>query len=77
MEIMGTGPKGTARRNLTIVAGKDKLALTPPMGWNSWNVWGLSVDSDKLKKSEKLLQKGYQLLKTHRPNPPGCLASQP
>ncbi|MCX6269712.1 MAG: NPCBM/NEW2 domain-containing protein [Bacteroidetes bacterium] len=25
------------------------LALSPPMGWNSWNCWGLSVDQDKVK----------------------------
>ncbi len=27
---------GNARRTLRIVAGAHKLALTPPMGWNSW-----------------------------------------
>ncbi|RYG33361.1 alpha-galactosidase, partial [bacterium] len=40
---------GTARRVLRIVAGANKLALTPPMGWNSWNVWGLNLDSDKIR----------------------------
>jgi alpha-galactosidase len=44
-----TGPKGTATRELRIVAGKGKLALTPPLGWNSWNVWGCAVDQDKVK----------------------------
>jgi len=44
-----TNPKGTTQGALTILAGKDKLALTPPMGWNSWNVWGLSVSADKVK----------------------------
>lgn len=39
--------------------GKDKksfelhvgaaLSQTPPMGWNSWNCWGCSVDEDKIK----------------------------
>jgi len=24
------------------------LALTPPMGWNSWNCWGLSVSQEKV-----------------------------
>jgi alpha-galactosidase len=24
------------------------IALTPPMGWNSWNCWGLSVDQQKV-----------------------------
>lgn len=40
---------GTAERELTIVGGAHKLALTPPMGWNSWNVWGTSVDAGKVR----------------------------
>lgn len=37
----------------------EKLALTPPMGWNSWNCWGLSVSADKVKSSaDALLKKG-------------------
>ncbi len=40
--------KGEAMREFRIMVG-DKLALTPPMGWNSWNVWGLAVDNDKVK----------------------------
>ena len=40
--------KGLAERELKIIIG-DKLALTPPMGWNSWNCWGLSVDDTKVK----------------------------
>lgn len=43
------GPAGVDSRTLTIVAGPHKLALTPPMGWNSWNVWGLSVDAEKVR----------------------------
>ncbi len=27
----------------------DKIALTPPLGWNSWNVWGLTVDDRKVR----------------------------
>ncbi|MFA6449627.1 MAG: putative Ig domain-containing protein, partial [bacterium] len=41
------GPAGAASRKLTIIGGKSKLAQTPQLGWNSWNVWGLAVDSDK------------------------------
>lgn len=41
-------PKGKGQRNLTIVAGAHKLALTPPMGWNSWYVWFGSVTQDKM-----------------------------
>ncbi len=43
------GPAGTAWRVLSIVGGTGKLALTPPMGWNSWNVWGTSVDDTKVR----------------------------
>jgi alpha-galactosidase len=34
---------GTAERLFKIVCG-DTLALTPPMGWNSWNVFGCGVE---------------------------------
>ena len=43
------GSKGIGSRNFTIVGGDHVLALTPPMGWNSWNVWAGAVDGDKVK----------------------------
>lgn len=43
------GPEGRAVSALTIVGGRHQLALTPPMGWNSWNVWGTSVDDAKVR----------------------------
>ncbi|AIE85418.1 NPCBM/NEW2 domain-containing protein [Fimbriimonas ginsengisoli] len=43
------GPGGRDSRSLRLVFGSHQLALTPPMGWNSWNVWGLNVDSDKVR----------------------------
>lgn len=43
------GPRGRATRTLTIVGGKGQLALTPPLGWNSWNVWATRVDEGKVK----------------------------
>ncbi|MEY4762140.1 MAG: hypothetical protein RLZZ200_1996 [Pseudomonadota bacterium] len=39
---------GEAQRVLTLIVG-DMLALTPPMGWNSWNVYGLAVDAAKVR----------------------------
>ena len=33
---------GSARRVLKVVCG-DTIALTPPMGWNSWNCFGCDV----------------------------------
>ncbi len=44
-----TNARGRATGTLTIVGGKDALALTPPLGWNSWNVWGASVDDAKVR----------------------------
>jgi alpha-galactosidase len=46
---------GEARRKLRIVAGNDALARTPPMGWNSWNVWGPAVDANKVLDAARLL----------------------
>ena len=34
-------------RDFRIIIG-DKIALTPPMGWNSWNCWGNSVSQEKV-----------------------------
>ena len=44
-----SGPKGRASGDITIVAGQHSLALTPPLGWNSWNVWGPRVDDAKVR----------------------------
>ncbi len=46
--ITATNSHGTTTRELTIIAGADALARTPPMGWNSWNVWGPAVDQQKV-----------------------------
>src|SRR5688500_8940761 len=36
--LRATNDKGSAEKKFRIVIG-DALALTPPMGWNSWNSW--------------------------------------
>ena len=60
------GPGGSARRELRIVGGADALARTPPMGWNSWNVWGPAVDAQKVLAAAEWLDRsglaahGYQ-----------------
>ena len=46
--------KGEARAEFTLKVG-DKIALTPPMGWNSWNCWGLSVSQEKVMSSAAAL----------------------
>jgi alpha-galactosidase len=60
--ITGTAPKagdytvtlhaknslGEAKRKLLIKVG-DTLALTPPMGWNSWNCYADTVSDEKIR----------------------------
>lgn len=58
MQLQVKNKKGTARKSFTVKCG-DMLALTPPMGWNSWNCWGLSVSQDRVKASaQALIDKG-------------------
>ena len=45
---------GAAVKKFRIVCG-DQIALTPPMGWNSWNCWAGAVDQDKVLRSAKAL----------------------
>lgn len=51
VDITVSGPRGKASRGLTIVGGPRTLALTPPMGWNSWNSWAGNVDDPKVRAS--------------------------
>ena len=43
-----------AKKTLTIRIGAS-IGLTPVLGWNSWNAWGLSVDDKKVRISAKSL----------------------
>jgi alpha-galactosidase len=47
-DVVVRSARGVGRRKLTIVAGEGKLALTPPMGWNSWYAWFDGVDQEKM-----------------------------
>ena len=58
VKLYATNSLGKAERNLRIEVGQ-KIALTPPMGWNSWNCWGNSVSQDKVMSSAKaMVEKG-------------------
>ena len=46
--------KGETRAEFTLKVG-DEIALTPPMGWNSWNCWALSVSQEKVMASAAAL----------------------
>jgi len=45
--LRATNAHGVAERPLRIVVGNE-IALTPPMGWNSWNIWSGSVSQEKV-----------------------------
>jgi len=52
--LRATNDKGTNEKKFRIVIG-DTLALTPPMGWNSWNSWAKDVDQEKVFASAKAM----------------------
>lgn len=38
----------------------DEICLTPPMGWNSWNCWGLKVDEQRVKDAADFMSKNLK-----------------
>ncbi len=48
LHITAKNQQGQDSRILRLKIG-DTIALTPPMGWNSWNVWGTSVNDEKVR----------------------------
>jgi len=47
---------GSAEKKFRIVVG-DQIALTPPMGWNSWNCFAHAVSADRVKRAADALVK--------------------
>jgi hypothetical protein len=45
---------GSATKKFTMKIG-DLIGLTPALGWNSWNAWGLSVNDKKVRVSAKTM----------------------
>ena len=54
VKVTATNAKGTASRELRIVVG-DRIALTPPMGWNSWNCWSRDVTQEHVLSSARAM----------------------
>jgi alpha-galactosidase len=48
--------KGVAEKGFRIICG-DRIALTPPMGWNSWNCFAGEVSADKVKRAADAMVK--------------------
>jgi len=47
---------GVAEKEFRIVCG-DQIALTPPMGWNSWNCFAGAVSEEKVKRAADAMVK--------------------
>ena len=54
VRVTAKNAAGTATRDIKIVIG-DQIALTPPMGWNSWNSWAGNVSQDKVLQSARVM----------------------
>jgi alpha-galactosidase len=48
--------KGKFQKKLRVVCG-NQIALTPPMGWNSWNCFANEVSADKVKRAANAMVK--------------------
>jgi alpha-galactosidase len=54
--LTAKNPKGSAQRKLKIVCG-EHIALTPPMGWNSWNCFAGEVSAEKVERAAAAMVK--------------------
>ncbi|OAM86945.1 hypothetical protein AW736_25565 [Termitidicoccus mucosus] len=56
VSVSASNALGTATREITFVVG-DTLALTPPMGWNSWNCFADHVTAEDVRTTADLFVK--------------------
>lgn len=47
---------GNAQKKFRIVIG-DRIALTPPMGWSSWNAFGETITQEKIEHTAQMMVK--------------------
>lgn len=52
VKVIASNAKGTQSRTLRVVGGPD-IALTPPMGWNSWNCFAGAVSDTHIRAAAK------------------------
>jgi alpha-galactosidase len=48
--VSGDGSMGSWTDTIELVVGGD-ICLTPPLGWNSWNVFGAAVTEDDIRRT--------------------------
>jgi len=54
IKIIAKNDAGKAKRSFKIVVGEN-IVLTPPMGWNSWNIYAVKVTEDLLLANAKAM----------------------
>jgi alpha-galactosidase len=52
--VAGDGSAGTWRDTIELVVGAA-ICLTPPLGWNSWNVFGAAVTEEDVRRAARAL----------------------
>ncbi len=52
--VTAENAKGKSVRTITLKVG-EKICLTPPMGWNSWNIWGGGVSDRKIRDAARAM----------------------
>lgn len=50
VRLIATNSRSLSTKTVTIKIGDD-IMLTPPLGWNSWNAWGMSVSEERVRQS--------------------------
>ena len=50
IKVTAENASGKAEKVITLAVG-DTIALTPPMGWNSWNIWCYKLTDEKVRQS--------------------------
>jgi alpha-galactosidase len=54
--LKATNSYGSTEKKLRIIVG-DRIALTPPMGWSSWNAFGETITQEKIERTARALVK--------------------
>jgi len=56
IQLKAINKHGSDQKSILLKLG-DAIALTPPMGWNSWNCWGLSVNDGRVRDAALMMNK--------------------
>ncbi|WP_074493181.1 putative Ig domain-containing protein [Mucilaginibacter polytrichastri] len=56
LTLKATNQFGSAQKKFSIIVG-DRIALTPPMGWSSWNAFGETITQEKIEQTARAMVK--------------------